>query len=151
MAGKSIESMAPKTRISSFTTPQCLSSIQVPGHNLIMSRNSTGHIRLVDYKTFKENVETNLGLTISISNTQVYKMLVWTGVELKFFDIEADKTVIGYSNPSVKLAQEIFENSAKKESQILKQLKALKLFAASPKSVQKRGLVSWIFSSELSN
>ena len=122
--------------------------MQVPGHDLIMSRNSTGHTRLIDFKTLKENVQSNLGLTMSISSTQAYQMLVWTGTELKFFDIEAKETVIGYSNPSVKLAQEIYENSAKKEFKILKQLQALKLFAESPKSLQKRGLVSWIFSSD---
>ena len=112
--------MAPHSTISGFSTPQCLSSVQVPGHNLIMSHNSTGHTRLVNFKTFSENIEVNLGLQIAISNTPVYKMLVWTGSDLKFFDIEADETVIGYSNPSVKLAQEMYKNSAKKEFQILK-------------------------------
>ena len=150
-AGKSIESMQNNAKINSFQTPQCLSVTQIPGHDLIMARNATGHTRLIDFKTFKENVQLNLGLSMTIVSTATYRMLVWTGSELRFFDVEAPETVIGYSNPSVRLAQEIYKNSIKKENQILKQLKALKLFSESSHSLQKRGLISWIFLTDFGN
>ena len=90
----------------------------------------------MDFKTFSENVKTNLGLHIDISNTPVYKMLVWTGSNLEFFDVESDETVIGFTNPSVKLAQEIYKKSAAKESQIIIPTIGVKIMSRIPENNQ---------------
>ena len=150
-AGQSIESMLNHAKITSLQTSQCLSVTQIPGHDLILAKNATGHTRLLDFPTFKQNVLSNLGLSITIETSTSYRMLIWTGSELRFSDVEAPEMVIGYSNPSVRLAQEIYKASIKKESEILQQLQALKLFAESHSPHQKRGLLFWIFSTDFGN
>ena len=143
-AGQSIEGMINK--IKSFQTPQCLSVTQIPGFDLLLAKNATGHHRLLDFPTFKQNVLSNLGLTMTIESSEKYKMLIWTGTELRFTDVEAQEMVVGSSNPNVRLAQEIYQTTIRKESEILQQLQALKLFATSSINHQKRSLLSWIFS-----
>ena len=76
----------------------------------------------------------------------MYKILIWTGSELRFTDVETDKMVIGLTNPNVRLAQEIYAKTIKKEAKILQQLEALKEFAEPEAQRQKRSLLSWIFS-----
>ena len=128
-AGQPIESMHSNMRIRSLTSSQCLSVIQIPGHNLLISKNGTGHHRLIDFPTFVQNVKINLDLSVVVEPTSIYKILIWTGSELRFTDVEADEMVIGHTNPSVCLAQEIYAKTIKKETKILQQLQALKEFA----------------------
>ena len=54
--------------------------------------------------------------------------------------------VIGLTNPNVRLAQEIYAKSIRKEAKILQQLQALKEFAEPKAQREKRSLLSWIFS-----
>ena len=143
-AGQSIEGMINK--IKGLQTPQCLSVTQIPGFDLLLAKNATGHHRLLDFPTLKQNVLSNLGLTMTIESSEKYKMLIWTGNELRFTDVEAQEMVVGSSNPNVRLAQEIYQTTIQKESEILQQLQALKLFATSSINHQKRSLLSWIFS-----
>jgi hypothetical protein len=123
-----------------------LSVTQIPGFDLLLAKNVTGHHRLLDFPTFKQNVLSNLGPTMTIESSEKYKMLIWTGNELRFTDVEAQEIVIGSSNPNVRLAQEIYQTTIRKESEILQQLQALKLFAEPSINHQKRSLLSWIFS-----
>ena len=65
-AGQPIESMHSNMRIKSLTSPQCLSVIQIPNQNLLMSKNGTGHHRLLDFPTFIQNVKANLDISVII-------------------------------------------------------------------------------------
>ena len=145
-AGQPIENMKSNLQIKSFSSPQCLSVIQIPNQTLLLAKNATGHHRLVDFPTFTQNVKTNLGLSVTIQPAPMYKILIWTGSELRFTDVETDEMVIGLTNPNVRLAQEIYAKTIKKEAKILQQLEALKEFAEPEAQRQKRSLLSWIFS-----
>ena len=78
-AGQSIEGMINK--IKGLQTPQCLSVTQIPGFDLLLAKNATGHHRLLDFP--------KLGLTMTIESSEKYKMLIWTGNKLRFTDVEA--------------------------------------------------------------
>ena len=145
-AGQPIENMESNSQIKSFSSPQCLSVIQIPNQTLLLAKNGTGHHRLLDFPTFTQNVKTNLGLSVTIKPAPMYKILIWTGNELRFTDVETDEMVIGLTNPNVRLAQEIYAKTIKKEAKILQQLEALKEFAEPEAQQQKRSLLSWIFS-----
>ena len=145
-AGQPIENMGSNAQIKSFSSPQCLSVVQIPNQTLLLAKNSTGHHRLVDFPTFVQNVKTNLDLSITMQPATGYKILIWTGSELRFTNVDQDEIVIGFTNPSVRLAQEIYAKSIQKEAKILNQLKALKEFAMPQAQRQKRSLLSWLFS-----
>ena len=145
-AGQPIENMENNMKIKGLSSPQCLSVIQIPNQNLLMSKNGTGHHRLLDFPTFIQNVKTNLGLSVTIEPAPIYKILIWTGNELRFTDVETDEMVIGLTNPNVRLAQEIYAKTIRKETKILQQLQALKEFAEPEAQREKRSLLSWIFS-----
>ena len=145
-AGQPIENMGSNSQIKSFSSPQCLSVVQIPNQTLLLAKNSTGHHRLVDFPTFSQNVKTNLDLSVTMQPAPGYKILIWTGSELRFTNVDQDEIVIGLTNPSVRLAQEIYAKSIQKEAKILKQLKALREFALPEAQRQKRSLLSWIFS-----
>ena len=87
-AGQPIENMDSNSQIKSFSSPQCLSVIQIPNQTLLLAKNGTGHHRLVDFPTFTQNVKTNLGLSVTIQPAPMYKILIWTGSELRFTDVE---------------------------------------------------------------
>ena len=145
-AGQPIENMGTIAQIKSLSSPQCLSVVQIPNQSLILAKNSTGHHRLIDFQTFSQNVKTNLDLSITMQPATKFKILIWTGSELRFTNVDQDEIVIGYTNPQVRLAQEIYATSIEKETKILNQLKALKEFATLLAQRQKRSLLSWLFS-----